>query len=61
MSAVRSTSANSSARAIARRVRDSACEGHRAESLRSYLPGAAVRFEGVVSYVSVTTNIVKSS
>jgi len=26
-------------------LRDSACEGHRAESLRGYLPGAAVRFE----------------
>jgi hypothetical protein len=35
-------------------------EGHRAESLRSDLPGAAVRFEGVVGYVSMTTNIVKS-
>jgi len=43
-------------------VRDSAVlKATALESLRSYLPGAAVRFEGVVSYVSVTTNIVKSS
>jgi len=34
-------------------------ESHRAGSLRSDLPGAAVRFEGVVGYVSMTTNIVK--
>ena len=34
-------------------------ESHRAGSLRSDLPGAAVRFEGVVGYVSKTTNIVK--
>jgi hypothetical protein len=34
-------------------------EGHRAESVRSDLPGAAVRFEDVVGYVSLTTNIVK--
>jgi hypothetical protein len=34
-------------------------EGHRAESLRSDLPGAAVPFESVVGYVSLTTNIVK--
>jgi hypothetical protein len=35
-------------------------EGHRAESLRSALPGAAVPFERVVGYVSMTTNIVKA-
>jgi hypothetical protein len=33
--------------------------GQRTESLRSDLPGTAVRFEAVVGYVSLTTNIVK--
>jgi hypothetical protein len=35
--------------------------GQRAESVRSDLPGAAARFEDVVGYVSLTTNIVKVS
>jgi len=35
-------------------------EGHGAGSIRSDLPDAAVRFEGVVDYVSLTTNIVKA-
>jgi hypothetical protein len=30
-------------------------EGHRAGSIRSDLPGAAVRFEAVVGYVRMTT------
>ena len=34
-------------------------EGHRAGSIRSDLPGAAVRFEAVVGYVRMTNNIVK--